>query len=26
VAGYSTTQVVQNGYYQPYWVSGYWAP
>jgi hypothetical protein len=26
VAGYSTTQVVQSGYYQPYWVSGYWAP
>lgn len=26
VAGYYATQVVQSGYYQPYWVSGYWAP
>ena len=26
VAGYYTTQAVQSGYYQPYWVSGYWLP
>ncbi len=26
VAGYHAAQVTQSGYYQPYWVSGYWAP
>jgi hypothetical protein len=26
VAGYHATQVTQSGHYQPYWVSGYWAP
>jgi len=26
VAGYFATQATQSGYYQPYWVSGYWIP
>jgi hypothetical protein len=26
VAGYFATQATQSGYYQPYWVRGYWAP
>jgi hypothetical protein len=26
VAGYFSAQAVQGGYYQPYWVSGYWSP
>jgi len=26
VAGYFATQATQSGYYQPYWVSGYWVP
>jgi hypothetical protein len=26
VAGYHSAQAVQGGYYQPYWVSGYWSP
>lgn len=26
VAGYHATQLTQSGYYQPYWVSGYWGP
>ncbi len=26
VAGYHLAQTVQAGYYQPYWVSGYWVP
>lgn len=26
VTGYHATQIVQGGYYQPHWVSGYWSP
>jgi hypothetical protein len=26
VAGYFSAEAVQGGYYQPYWVSGYWSP
>ena len=26
VAGYYTSQTVQGGYYQPYWVGGSWSP